>query len=1297
MAAPRDAGHRVRMQRVADFAARGLAVALAVFLAASVTAARADETSDIVITELMYNPASGDKAEEFIEIHNRSASESYDLQGFRFTSGVSFTFPSVVLGPGEYLVVCADERRIRQIHAIANAVGDWDPRTALDDGGERIRLVNAASVEVEDFTYDDRAPWPVLADGYGRSLERRRTDFDNDDPANWSASAPGSGWSFVTVTGIARSSTLHFRLSQPGVAYVDDVRLYPVGNPGCDAIRDGSFEAPLPGSWVAKGGHSGSAVTGERAYRGSHSLAIVAEATGSLDPEDGVTWIDLGLVPGERYTLEFRFLATEPGQSLVARLRDPTGESHLYVEARGGGATPGRRNSVDAAELPPFIYPGTHAPRRVLETTDVVLQAHVRDDRSVREVRAHWDDGTGVRESLMLDDGASADGAAGDGAYGTAIGRFPRGALVRYWFTAVDETGHLGRYPAEDEPSPALAFWVEPEIPRPAFTARATSGEEAVSPPVYHLLIEESELEGSPPHLAGDPTSYRPATFVYDGEVFTDVRVRHYGQTSLLSPKKKWKINFQKGHRFRTPFAGHTEVDKIDLSGSFADATFLREWLSMKAFHDAGLPSPEAWHVRLYINGEYRGLYLHVEDGNDRDWLTRAGLDPDGWLWKAYGDARSGVNFFELKIDRDANPTAAYFHLEGFLGCVRSLEGEGLASYLRDHMDMPSVLTYLAVEQLIHDCDSAGHDYYLWGDPDDARRRWRLLPWDKDLTHGRNYECTSTSAGDPGILVGGEQGLYNHAIRFDMFGDRELLFGTSARPNCFGVWNGIIDAVLVRTAAFRTEFRDRVRDLLERLYRPDALHPIIDDMAARLEEEAALDWSVTPPYGTGLPYAVHVANLKSYVVKRHEYLSEVLRELDAPDIADLECRLEGTSSRLNWTNRGAYHEIRVYRDGELVGVLSGEATEALLSLGSACTTDFRVASVSAGSEREGSSCRVSRDAVEPVAAGFEASSVRGRAPFLVVFENRSTGAEEFAWDFGDGGTAAERSPTHVYERPGRFTVVLRADGPGGADVDRRRDLIVVDEEVRAAFSALPTEGVAPLTVTFLNDSVGADSYIWDFGDGTRGGDANPAHVYRFGGEYTVSLRAIAWDGSEDVEEKAAYVRVDGDLEADFSAEPTYGAAPLRVRFADASVGIVVDRLWDFGDGTTSTAANPIHVYSRPGAYTVTLSVFGYRAEVRRTREAYVLVGDGAAFLRGDANSDAVLDVSDALAVLGFLFLGGAAIDCPDAADANDSGALDIGDPLRILGFLFLGDRPPDPPFPELGVDPTSDALFCGDG
>jgi hypothetical protein len=97
--------------------------------------------------------------------------------------------------------------------------------------------------------------------------------------------------------------------------------------------------------------------------------------------------------------------------------------------------------------------------------------------------------------------------------------------------------------------------------------------------------------------------------------------------------------------------------------------------------------------------------------------------------------------------------------------------------------------------------------------------------------------------------------------------------------------------------------------------------------------------------------------------------------------------------------------------------------------------------------------------------------------------------------------------------------------------------------------------------------------------------------------------------------------------------------------------------------------------------------------------AYLVFGPPRAgvprFRRGEANGDLEVDLSDAIATLGWLFLGGRAPGCLDGADTNDDGEIDISDGVATLGYLFLGDKTPPIPGPRnCGIDPTSDPLGC---
>lgn len=90
-----------------------------------------------------------------------------------------------------------------------------------------------------------------------------------------------------------------------------------------------------------------------------------------------------------------------------------------------------------------------------------------------------------------------------------------------------------------------------------------------------------------------------------------------------------------------------------------------------------------------------------------------------------------------------------------------------------------------------------------------------------------------------------------------------------------------------------------------------------------------------------------------------------------------------------------------------------------------------------------------------------------------------------------------------------------------------------------------------------------------------------------------------------------------------------------------------------------------------------------------------LIGDIGIFLRGDANGDLGIDISDAITVLDFLFLGASIpLPCEDAADANDDGEIDVSDPVTVLLFLFLGTEESTLAPSTLAKDETPDEIGC---
>ncbi|MFV2069777.1 MAG: lamin tail domain-containing protein, partial [Pirellulales bacterium] len=163
---------------------------------------------DVMISEIMYHPPSGNVQEEWIELFN-AGSDPVDLSGARMTRGVDFTFPDVTLQPNGYLVVAADVPTFQAMYGTSvDVVGGWTGR--LSNRAEQIAIEDRFGSRIDRVTYADsddwaqRRPgpfdrgqrgwiWEALHDGEGRSLELINASFDNDYAHNWQASLVDGG------------------------------------------------------------------------------------------------------------------------------------------------------------------------------------------------------------------------------------------------------------------------------------------------------------------------------------------------------------------------------------------------------------------------------------------------------------------------------------------------------------------------------------------------------------------------------------------------------------------------------------------------------------------------------------------------------------------------------------------------------------------------------------------------------------------------------------------------------------------------------------------------------------------------------------------------------------------------------------------------------------------------------------------------------------------------------------------------------------------------------------------------
>lgn len=147
----------------------------------------------------------------------------------------------------------------------------------------------------------------------------------------------------------------------------------------------------------------------------------------------------------------------------------------------------------------------------------------------------------------------------------------------------------------------------------------------------------------------------------------------------------------------------------------------------------------------------------------------------------------------------------------------------------------------------------------------------------------------------------------------------------------------------------------------------------------------------------------------------------------------------------------------------------------------------------------------------------------------------------YLWNFGDGSFSNKAAPQHTFSKPGSYQVMLSVSGPGKGSMQNKlgSGTITVLGTPHAAFDALQQDvaGHFPL-VRFGNRTRGADTWLWDLGDGTKSTDAAPSHVYKQKGRYTVVLTATNANGCTDLETQEVVIGQDMGLAAVERFRPT---------------------------------------------------------------------------------------------------------------------------------------------------------------
>lgn len=240
----------------------------------------------------------------------------------------------------------------------------------------------------------------------------------------------------------------------------------------------------------------------------------------------------------------------------------------------------------------------------------------------------------------------------------------------------------------------------------------------------YQIYCDSTQLNNMFKHYKTN--NYIPVVIQKNGvKRHGEMRIR--GDSSREYDKKSLKIRI-------TDSLSMDMKSVFNFNAEYADLSFLRSFFSSAIFKHLNYPCFSTRFSKIYINNQYHGLFLEVEN-MDKDFLKNNGLNPKGDLFKA---SKDGACLFEkqeleTKWEKKTNTEDSWIGLERLIEDIHHLPNDKFYEYLVENFNYPMLIDYLAINAFIANGSTYYHNYYIYRDQD-SDGKWILLPWDLDKT-----------------------------------------------------------------------------------------------------------------------------------------------------------------------------------------------------------------------------------------------------------------------------------------------------------------------------------------------------------------------------------------------------------------------------------------------------------------------------------------------------------------------------------------------------------------------------------
>jgi PKD repeat protein len=223
-------------------------------------------------------------------------------------------------------------------------------------------------------------------------------------------------------------------------------------------------------------------------------------------------------------------------------------------------------------------------------------------------------------------------------------------------------------------------------------------------------------------------------------------------------------------------------------------------------------------------------------------------------------------------------------------------------------------------------------------------------------------------------------------------------------------------------------------------------------------------------------------------------------------------------------------------------------------------------------------------------SNFSVSSTQGCQNLLTTFSDSSINATSWSWNFGDGYVDNVKNPTHMYQDTGTYIVTLiTQDTLGCSSSFTYPTPIRIFQTPISSASSTSMGGCSDFTTSFVNSSLYADTYYWEFGTGDTSTLSDPTYTYTSGGNYFPMLVSITNNGCRDTFNFNNPISVLQTPTALIGLSDTSACNPATITFTGQSINTIGEQHdWTFGNGATGTGMIIGNQYTTPGNYVATL-------------------------------------------------------------------------------------------------------------